>query len=270
MIRYTIDNIKNSLKSRYFLLGILIFVSVFFFSKGQGYLCVQVQEKPLIIQELFRYSRIQFEQNIESYSAAAMFAHGIQGFLYLALPLAGLGFLLRFCDERYGGYDRMILARIGKKNYFAGTLLTAAILGILTVLISGCIILAILYTVLPSGAGMEGIPSIWDCIRQLLFACVLVVIGNWLGFLTAVLTDSRFIAIVMPVLTFEIWTELCFGAPLGNTFLSKFIYLNLKFLFDPFRNQTPVLWYLTFTAVSLLLFGGGFYLTAIRKLEKGR
>lgn len=266
MIRYTIDNVKSSLRSRYFLLGVLILVGVFFCSKGIGELCVQVQETPLIIQELFKYTRQDFNRAIDTYNVAYMFMHGMGGFMYLALPLAGLGFLLLFCDERYGGYDRMILARIGKRNYFGGTLLTAAILGILTVVVSSAMILAVLYLRLPSGAGVEGIPGISECLRYIAFACVLVVIGNWLGFLTAVLTDSRFMAMVLPVLVSELWTELCNGAP----FDSKMVFLSMSRLFDPIRNNTPIGMYLIFVAVGLIAFGGGFYVIAVRKLERGR
>lgn len=266
MIRYTIDNVRSSIRSRYFLLGILIMVGVFFCSKGIGELCVQVQETPLIIQELFKYSRADFSRAITSYNVAAMFMHGMGGFMYLALPLAGLGFLLLFCDERYGGYDRMILARIGKRNYFGGTLLTAAILGILTVVISSTLILVVLHLRLPSGVGIADIPGLTDCFRQIAYACVLVVIGNWLGFLTAVLTDSRFMAMVLPVLVSELWTEVCLGAPLD----SKMVFLNLKNLFDPIQNNTPVGMYLTFVVGCLAIFGGAFYWIAVRKMEKGR
>lgn len=266
MLKYTWDNIKNSVRSIYFLLGILLLTSVFFCSNGKGELCVQIQERPLIIQEIFRYSAKQYEQNIIEYSAASMFMHGMRMFMYLVMPLAGIGYLLRFCDERYGGYDRMILARIGKRNYFAGTLLTSAVIDILTVMASGILILAVLYSALPSGAGMEGVPGIWDCVRQLGFACVLAVLGGWLGFLTAVVTESRFMAMVMPVLIFEIWTEMCMGAKIG----SKWVFLDLKRLFDPFQNGTPIMLYISFVVIGLLISGGGFYLMAVRKLEKGR
>lgn len=266
MIRYAWNNIKNSVKSRYFLLGVLILTGIFFCSGGKGLLCVQVQEKPLIIQEIFRYSRKQFEQNIMDYSAAAMFKHGMEEFMYLVMPMAGIGYLLRFCDERYGGYDRLILARIGKKNYFAGTLLTSAGLGILTVLVSGALILGILYAVLPSGAGVEGVLGLEDCIRQLGFACILAIIGNWLGFLVAVVAESRFLSLVMPVLVFEIWTEMCMGARMGNPISN----LNLKQLFDPLHNGTAIGQYVLFAGISLLAFGGGFYLIAVKKLERGR
>lgn len=266
MLRYTWDNVKSSVRSRYFLLGIGLLIGVFFCSNGIGELCVQKQEVPLIIQEIFKYSTKQYERNITSYSAASMFTHGMGGFMYLVMPLAGLGFLLRFCDERYGGYDRMILARIGKKNYFSGTLLSSAILGVLTVMVSGMVILTVLYAALPSGAGMEGVPDIWDCIRQLGFACVLVVMGGWLGFLVAVITDSRFMAMVMPVLIFEVWTEICMGAKMG----SSLFFLHLKNLFDPFQNGTPIGMYVGFMAVGLLVSGAGFYLIATKKMERGR
>ena len=266
MITYAIDNVKNSVKSRYFLLGILIIIGVFFCSKGIGQLCIQKQETPLIFQELMRYGRSDFEREITYYNPASMFIHGMAGYMYLALPLAGLGFLLLFCDERYGGYDRMILARIGKRNYFGGTLLTAVVLGILTVVVSCTVILAVLYLRLPSGAGMDGIPQLSDCIRHVVFACVLVVMGNWLGFLTAVLTDSRFMAMVLPVLVAELWTEVCTGAPVG----SKLFFLNLNNLFDPIQNNTPIGMYLLFVVAGLGAFGGGFYWVAVKKLEKGR
>lgn len=266
MIRYAWDNVKNSVKSRYFLLGILLMTGVFFCNRGFGFLSHQAMEVPLIIEEIFKYPMWKYEEDIMTYNVGTMFTYGMGGLIYLVMPLAGIGYLLRFCDERYGGYDRMILARIGKKNYFAGTLLTSAILGILTVMVSGTLILGLLYARLPSGAGIEGVPQLSDCVKQLGFACVLAVIGNWLGFLIAVLTESRFLAMALPVLLFEIWTEMCMFVPIGHP-MAK---LNLKWLFNPIQNTTPILMYLAFVIISLTLFGAGFYFTAIKKMERGR
>lgn len=265
MVKYTWDNVKSSIISRYFLLGILLIVGIFFCSNGKGILSVQIQEKPLIIQEIFKYPTERYEQNIFDYSAPSMFSFGMSGFMYLIMPLAGIGYLLRFCDERYGGYDRMILARIGKRKYFTGTLLASAVLSILTVIIGGVLILAVLYTALPSGAGIEGVPGIDTCISQIGFACVLAVLGGWLGFLVAVVTDSRFLSMVMPVLLYEIWTEICQGATTAFWFR-----LSIKNLFHPFENGLSLAVYLSWVGILLVLFGGGFYLTAVKKMEKGR
>lgn len=265
MIRYAEINLKNSIKSRYFLYGIFIIVAIFFFSKGRGELMVQVQQRPLIIQEIFRYPREKFLKNIESYSSEAMFSFGLRQFMYLAMPLSGIGFLLRFCDERYGGYDRMMFGRIGRRQYLLGTLLSSALLSILTIVVSFVLILAVLYVKLPSAVGIvEGV-GIGTCLRQVFFACILSVIGGWMGFFTAVVTESRFLSLVFPVLFYEIWTEMCTAA----TSFFWFSY-SMKNLFDPVASGMPVWRYILFVLFFMILTGGGFYLTAQKKFEKGR
>lgn len=266
MLKYVWENIKSNVRNRYFLLEILIVSGAFFFSSGLGYLSVQVQEKPLIIEEIFRYERWQYERDILSYSAGAMFKYGMGKYIYLVLPLTGIGYLLRFCDERYGGYDRLILARTGKRNYFVGTLITSAVMAVMTVVLSCILILAVLSIALPSGKGVEGVPQMSDCIRMIAFASILSVIGNWLGLLIAVMTDSRFIALVLPVLVFEMWTEMCSGVRFGN----PMGFLSMHFLTDPLFELMPIWMYPVFVTGSMLLFGGGFYLLAEKKLERGR
>lgn len=226
---------------------------------------VQVQQTPLIIQEIFRYPREKFLQHIDSYSSEAMFSFGLRQFMYLAMPLSGIGFLLRFCDERYGGYDRMMFGRIGRRQYLLGTLMTSALLSILTVVVSSVLIVAVLYTKLPSSIGIIEGAEIGTCFRQVFFACILSVIGGWMGFFTAVVTESRFLSIVFPVLFFEIWTEMCTAATSDFWFC-----YSMKNLFDPVAFGMPVWRYILFVLFFLIITGGGFYLTAQKKFEKGR
>lgn len=266
MLRYIGGNIKNSITSSYFFLGVFVLTGMFFCSGGRGILCVQIQEKPLIIQEIFRYSLRQYERNILEYSAAAMFKFGMEEFMYLVMPLAGIGYLIRFSDEQKGGYNRLIMSRIGKQKYFAGALISSALLSIITVFISGIVIVGVLYSALPSGSGIEGVPGLKDCLRQLGFACVLAILGNWIGFLVAVVTESHFLSIVTPVLFFEIWTEICMGAR-GRSFITD---LNLKRLFDPLHTYVPMPLYFAFVIIGLGITGGGFYMIAIKKMERGR
>ncbi|MEG0963507.1 MAG: hypothetical protein RSF88_11705 [Lachnospiraceae bacterium] len=281
MLRYVAKNVGGSIRSRYFAVGVLLMIGIFFFSTGRGLLSVQVQEIPLVIQEIFRYPMKTYEKMIIEYSSASMFGFGIGNYVYLVLPLMVIGFLFRFCEERYGGYDRMILSRIGKKRYLLGTLLTSACLSIITVILSGSIITAVLYMVLPpiskgiEEMGAQTVQSMADpsiiygngiffCLKLMLFASVLAVIGTWMGFLIAVITESRFLSIVTPVLVFEVWNELCQGA-VSNVWYS----FSVRNLVNPIYNGVPVLMYVIVVMVCLLLLGGAFYFTALKKFEKG-
>lgn len=266
MLKYVWKNMKSNVRNRYFLLGILIVSGAFFCTSGIGSLAVQVQEKPLIIEEIFRYERWQYVNSIFEYSVGAMFKYGIGQYLYLVLPLTGIGYLLRFCDERYGGYDRLILTRTGKRNYFVGTLITSAVIAVMTVILSCILILTVLYIALPSGKGVEGVTQVADCIWNVVFICILAVIGNWLGLLIAVMTDSRFIALVLPVLVFEVWTEMCSSVRFDN----PMVFLSMRHLVDPLFGLMQIWMYPVFVTGSMLLFGGGFYLLAEKKLEMGR
>ena len=144
---------------------------------------VQVQQRPLIIQEIFRYPREKFMKNIDSYSSEAMFSFGLRQFMYLAMPLSGIGFLLRFCDERYGGYDRMMFGRIGRRQYLLGTLLTSALLSILTIVVSFVLILIVLYAKLPSAIGIvEGV-GIGTCLRQVFLPVYCLLLADGWDFL---------------------------------------------------------------------------------------
>ena len=159
----------------------------------------------------------------------------------------------------------MMFGRIGRRQYLFGTLLTSALLNILTIVVSFVLIMAVLYAKLPSAIGVvEGV-GIGTCLRQMFFACILAIIGGWMGFFTAVVTESRFLSLVFPVLFYEIWTEMCTAA-------SSFFWFgySMKNMFDPVATGMPVWQYVVFVLFFLVLTGGGFYLTAQKKFEKGR
>lgn len=146
-----------------------------------------------------------------------------------------------------------------------GTLLTSAVLSAITIVVSCLIILAVLYIQLPSAALMGVSNGLGACMAQVGYAGILAIVGGWTGFAVAVITESRFLSMVLPVMLFEVWKELCIGSV-----SYKVAQFAVPYLFDPITNGMRVEAYVLFIILILIILGGGFYLIAAKKFEKGR
>ena len=185
--------------------GIIIMAVVsVFLSEGIGRLSLNPYVHETILQEILRYNSDDYIKHISIYNAYNMFNHMIAfTSLYMILPLLSAPFIISFCDAENNGFEKMILYRVGQKNFTVKTLISCIASCYVLAFAVNIILFLIAIFIFPQG-DFSTSEYIWHFLRKWMLTGTLLTGYTGISLLVAVFTRNKFISIIFSVFLMEI------------------------------------------------------------------